>query len=55
MAERLGEGLQNPLRGFESHSVLHLRHRGRSLDGRAPPCQGGGREFESHRPLHLAL
>ena len=24
MAERLGEGLQNPLRGFDSHSVLHL-------------------------------
>ena len=24
MAERLGEGLQNPLRGFESHSVLHF-------------------------------
>ena len=53
MAERLGEGLQNPLRGFESHSVLHLRHCGRSLAGRAPPCQGGGREFESHRPLHF--
>ena len=34
MAERLGRGLQNPLRGFESHSVLHL------ASGVQPaPCQ----------------
>ena len=27
---------------------------GRSSSGRAPPCQGGGSEFEPRRPLHLA-
>ena len=26
---------------------------GRSSSGRAPPCQGGGSEFEPRRPLHL--
>ena len=26
--------------------------RGRSSSGRAPPCQGGGSEFEPRRPLH---
>ena len=25
---------------------------GRSSSGRAPPCQGGGSEFEPRRPLH---
>ena len=28
--------------------------RGNSSVGRAPPCQGGCREFESHRPLHFS-
>ncbi len=27
--------------------------RGRSSSGRAPPCQGGGSEFEPRRPLHV--
>ena len=27
--------------------------RGRSSSGRAPPCQGGGSEFEPRRPLHF--
>ena len=26
---------------------------GRSSSGRAPPCQGGGSEFEPRRPLHF--
>ena len=26
---------------------------GRSSSGRAPPCQGGGSEFEPRRPLHM--
>ena len=34
MAEWLGRGLQNPLRGFESHSVLHL-----ARNVQPAPCQ----------------
>ena len=29
--------------------------RGLSSSGRAPPCQGGGSEFEPRHPLHLIL
>ena len=35
-------------RGFESHPD---RHCGFSSSGRAPPCQGGGSEFEPRHPL----
>ncbi len=28
---------------------------GCSSSGRAPPCQGGGSEFEPRHPLHFAL
>ena len=35
-------------RGFESHPD---RHCGFSSSGRAPPCQGGGSEFEPRNPL----
>ena len=35
-------------RGFES---LPGRHCGFSSSGRAPPCQGGGSEFEPRNPL----
>ena len=31
------------------------RIRGRSSSGRAPPCQGGGSEFEPRRPLQKAV
>ena len=37
-------------RGFESHPD---RQCGFSSSGRAPPCQGGGSEFEPRRPLHM--
>ena len=47
-------------RGFESHpdrqctlQKVHLC--GFSSSGRAPPCQGGGSEFEPRNPLQMAL
>src|SRR5580658_6537151 len=34
-------------------NLIHPLICGRSSVGRAPPCQGGRREFESLRPLHF--
>jgi hypothetical protein len=33
--------------------IVAARHERKWLSGRAPPCQGGGREFESRLPLHF--
>ena len=41
------------LRGFDSHHPLQTAC-GSSSVGRAPPCQGGGRESESRLPLQSA-
>ena len=57
MAEWLCSGLQ--IRGprFDSGSSLHFRNSccGNSSVGRARPCQGRGREFESRFPLQTHL
>ena len=37
---------------FKINDFLLMPKRGRSSVGRAPPCQGGCRGFESLRPLH---
>ena len=37
---------------FKINDFLLIPKRGRSSVGRAPPCQGGCRGFESLRPLH---
>ena len=39
-------------RGFEPHPGRH-KICGFSSSGRAPPCQGGGSEFEPRNPLHF--
>ena len=45
----------NYLLEFLSKSSLIEELCGRSSVGRAPPCQGGCRGFESLRPLHFTL
>ena len=40
--------------GGTKYNELFTTLCGRSSSGRAPPCQGGGSEFEPRRPLHLA-
>ena len=35
--------------------MLIVESSGNSSVGRASPCQGGGREFESRFPLHLRI
>ena len=37
---------------FRENTYLCNRNRGNSSVGRAQPCQGWGREFESRFPLH---
>src|SRR5438034_5632217 len=34
-------------------ALIECQQRGRGSVGRAPPCQGGGRGFESRRPLQV--
>ena len=49
-----GPGLRyNNRRRREQHPGTPHGVCGRSSSGRAPPCQGGGSEFEPRRPLHL--
>ena len=48
-----GPGLRyNNRRRREQHPGTPHGVCGRSSSGRAPPCQGGGSEFEPRRPLH---
>ena len=42
-----------PLQIFPEHAILTHQMRGSSSVGRATPCQGVGRGFESRLPLHL--
>ena len=37
---------------FEKADIIQHVRRGCSSSGRAPPCQGGGSEFEPRHPLH---
>ena len=37
---------------FEKRIIMSLVRCGCSSSGRAPPCQGGGSEFEPRHPLH---
>ena len=46
-------GLQIRLRRFDSASRLQKNSRGSSSVGRAQPCQGWGREFETRLPLQI--
>ena len=58
VAQSVEQGTENPrvigsipiggTKGFASAKPS----RGFSSSGRAPPCQGGGSEFEPRRPLH---
>ena len=41
--------------GVASSSLVFRRNRGNSSVGRAQPCQGWGREFESRFPLKCSL
>ena len=53
IAQSVEQGTENPRVGS---SILSLATNyngcGSSSVDRAPPCQGGGREFESRLPLH---
>ena len=44
-----------PTGGTTESSLSLIPFCGRSSSGRAPPCQGGGSEFEPRRPLQLPL
>ena len=44
---------KSPCRWFDSDRRHHLC--GFSSSGRAPPCQGGGSEFEPRNPLHYPI
>ena len=39
--------------GGQRFDSVYLHHMRKWLSGRASPCQGEGREFESRLPLHL--
>ena len=61
VAQSVEQGTENPrvigsipIGGttFQKNRDLFFRICGRSSSGRAPPCQGGGSEFEPRRPLH---
>ena len=60
VAQSVEQGTENPrvigsipIGGttFQKNRDLFFRICGRSSSGRAPPCQGGGSEFEPRRPL----
>ena len=60
VAQSVEQGTENPrvigsipIGGTIFLYVLRKEHTpcGRSSSGRAPPCQGGGSEFEPRRPL----
>ena len=62
VAQSVEQGTENPrvigsipIGGTIFLYVLRKEHTlcGRSSSGRAPPCQGGGSEFEPRRPLHF--
>jgi hypothetical protein len=58
VAEWSCTGLQLRLRRFDSDRSLHIKvscnnPSGNSSAGRARPCQGRGREFESRFPLQI--
>ena len=46
------ESVSERLRARRSGSIMGWQER-KWLSGRAPPCQGGGRGFESRLPLHF--
>ena len=49
---RIGDVLDRPLQDLAGHERVALAlSRGRGSVGRAQPCQGWGRRFESGRPL----
>ena len=41
------------LTNFRHEAIINTILRGFSSSGRAPPCQGGGSEFESRNPLQF--
>ena len=62
VAQSVEQGTENPrvigsipIGGttFQKNRDLFFRICGRSSSGRAPPCQGGGSEFEPRRPLQM--
>ena len=59
VAQSVEQGTENPrvigsipIGGTSQGNPAGFPICGRSSSGRAPPCQGGGSEFESRRPLH---
>ena len=52
VAQSVEQGTENP-RVIGSIPIGGTILCGRSSSGRAPPCQGGGSEFEPRRPLHF--
>ena len=55
MPEKTAEKTNFTLDKCKFLAIISTVPRGRSSFGRAPPCQGGGSEFESRRPLHSLL
>ena len=64
VAQSVEQGTENPrvigsipIGGttFQKNRDLFFRICGRSSSGRAPPCQGGGSEFEPRRPLQKTV
>ena len=60
VAQSVEQGTENPrvigsipIGGTSQGNPAGFPICGRSSSGRAPPCQGGGSEFEPRRPLHL--
>ena len=59
VAQSVEQGTENPrvigsipIGGTSQGNPAGFPICGRSSSGRAPPCQGGGSEFEPRRPLH---
>ena len=52
VAQLVEQGTENP-RVIGSIPIGGTILCGRSSSGRAPPCQGGGSEFEPRRPLQM--
>ena len=60
VAQSVEQGTENPrvigsipIGGTSQGNPAGFPICGRSSSGRAPPCQGGGSEFEPRRPLHF--